>query len=82
MAEWLGSLTATRPVSARPLPALGLTIRTRTLASVLGEGQISSAARSATKNTAAVGGSPTSSHLDAQAVDWIPKDGNTRCCRD
>ena len=48
-----------------------------TLASVLGAGQISSGYRSPAKN-AAVGGSPTSSHPDGQAVDWIPADGNTR----
>lgn len=48
-----------------------------TIASILGPGQISSAVRSPATN-ARVGGSPTSSHLTAQAVDWIPADGDTR----
>lgn len=48
-----------------------------TIASILGPGQISSAVRSPVTN-ARVGGSPTSSHLDNKAVDWIPADGDTR----
>lgn len=48
-----------------------------TLTSYLGPGQVTSTARSKAKN-AQVGGSPTSSHLDNQAVDWVPADGNTR----
>ena len=41
-----------------------------------GPGVISSTARSAARN-AAVGGSPTSSHLTNQALDFVPHDGNT-----
>jgi hypothetical protein len=41
-----------------------------------GPGVISSAARSAARN-AAVGGSPTSSHLTDQALDFVPHDGDT-----
>ena len=48
-----------------------------TLARILGPGQISSATRSAARNNQ-VGGSPTSSHLSGQAVDWEPADRNTR----
>lgn len=47
------------------------------LARTVGPGRITSRARSAAKN-AAVGGSPTSSHMAGQAVDFVPADGDMR----
>ena len=69
--QFLGSPAAPAPAPAKA-PAWSLDL----IQQHAGPGTITSAKRSASRN-AAVGGSPTSSHLTGDAFDFVPKDRDT-----